>query len=94
MNTTRHLTHVTAFAALVAAVCMLQGRPALAAEPAAKAAAKATPAMQVVELPRVVITGRRAQPLQVVELPRVVITARRADAPTHVVQTKAAGKPA
>ena len=84
------LTHTTTFAALVAALFMLQGQPAQAAPqaqgmPAAKA--------QVIELPRVVITGKRLQPMPIVQLPRVEIVARRLDSATRLVQAKAAAKP-
>jgi hypothetical protein len=83
MNTNRCLTHLTVVTALVAAAFMLQSRPAFAAP--------ADAANKVIELPRVVVTGKR---LQVVELPRVVVTGRRVDGETTRVVQNAPAKPA
>jgi hypothetical protein len=68
---TTRLTHTVMIAAALAALFM-------------SASAQAAPAdsSQVVTLPRVVVTGKRAPAApaaQVVQLPRVVVTGRRAD---------------
>lgn len=72
MNTTRTLTHLTMIVATAAAAFVAQASNGVAAPVAA-------PKLQVIQLERVVITGKRlaAEPVNVVQLPRVVITGKR-----------------